>query len=243
MFFQPLVDIKSRKIVAIEALIRWQHPTLGLIFPDDFIKSAEQTGLILPIGEWVLRTACQKNKQWQEAGYPLIRISVNVSSIQFKQESMDTLVKSILEETGLKPEYLELELTEGIILENPEKMLETLNNLKNFGVSLTVDDFGTGYSNLSYLKNFPVKRLKIDRSFIKDLPDDVDDKTIVQSITSMANSLKMRVVAEGAETIGQLAFLEDIHCDEVQGYLLSKPLSEAEIIKLLKKDAPFTNFQ
>lgn len=222
--YQPLFDVKSDTIISAEALLRWQHPVRGLIPPIEFIQLAEESGLIIPIGDWVLKTACQQNKAWQNMGLPPIKVAVNVSSIQFKQDNILQTVKTVLEDTKLEPQYLDLELTEGIMMENTQLFISVMNVLKNIGVGLVIDDFGTGYSSLSYIKRFPVNKIKIDKSFIHDIHFDKDGRAIVQAIIAMARKLNLRVVAEGVETAEQAQFLKAQLCDEIQGYFYSRPL-------------------
>ncbi|HXZ80258.1 MAG TPA: EAL domain-containing protein [Terriglobales bacterium] len=223
LVYQAQVDISSGNITGSEALLRWRHPELGLVPPDKFIPIAENSGLILPIGEWVLRTACQQAKRWQDEGLAVLPVSVNVSPIQFRQKGFPELVKKVLCETGLSPMHLELELTEGLIILSAEVVLSVLEKLTEMGVRLSIDDFGTGYSNLSYLRQFPVYKLKIDRSFVKDVAVDPDDAAITAAIISMAKSLDLRVIAEGVENEEQMAMLRAQHCDECQGYYFSMP--------------------
>ena len=233
LHYQPLVDIKSGQITGMEALLRWNHPELGLVAPMEFIPLAEETGLIIPIGEWVLRTACAQARAWQDAGLPPLRLAVNLSARQFQKDLVGT-VTSILQETGLEPRYLELELTETVIMQNPETAVATLDALDHMGVRLSIDDFGTGYSSLSYLKRFPINTLKIDRSFVCDIPRDADDMLITTAIISLAHSLGMQVVAEGVESQAQLAFLQNQHCDVMQGYYFSKPLTVEAFTELVR---------
>ncbi len=240
LHYQPQIDLFTGEIVGMEALIRWVEPEKGIILPDRFIPLAEETCLIIPIGEWVLHQACKDNKYLQNKGVPPIKVAVNMSLCQFiRQENLMELVARILFEAGLKPEHLELELTESICMENVENTVHTLKEFNSMGVELSIDDFGTGYSSLSYLKHLPIKKLKIDRSFIKDLPDDPDDETIVTTIIAMAHNLKMKVIAEGVETVNQLKFLHSLKCDEVQGYLFSKPLPLDEFIEFIKNKERF----
>ena len=234
LHYQPKVDIRSGRIIGMEALVRWQHPTKGLIPPMQFIPLAEETGLIVPIGEWVLRTACARNKSWQEQGLPPLRIAVNLSARQFTHENLLQDVARVLNETGLDAAFLELEITESMVMHDPEHAIELLNKLKAMGISISIDDFGTGYSSLSYLKRFPIDSVKIDRSFIRDLPLDGDDAAITQAIIAMAHGLKLKVIAEGVETGEQLSFLRAHKCDEMQGYYFSKPLPEHEFILLVQ---------
>ena len=236
LHYQPQVDGVTGRIIGAEALIRWQHPERGLVGPFDFISVAEETGLIGEIGEWVLRTACTQSVAWQNAGLPRIRMAVNVSSRQFGNANLATLIETGLRETGLAPGDLELELTESMIMRDVEQCIAVLRTLKQLGVKLAVDDFGTGYSSLSYLKRFPIDVLKIDRSFVSDIDaGEGDDAAIVASIIALAHILKLTVVAEGVETAGQLAFLQGQACDDMQGYFFSKPLAEADFTALLAK--------
>lgn len=234
LHYQPKVDIRSGRIIGMEALVRWQHPTKGLIPPMQFIPLAEETGLIVPIGEWVLRTACARNKSWQEQGLPPLCISVNLSARQFAYENLLQDVARVLNETGLDAAFLELEITESMVMHDPEHAIELLNKLKAMGISISMDDFGAGYSLLGYLKRFPINSVKIDRSFIKDLPLDGDDAAITQAIIAMAHGLKLKVIAEGVETGEQLNFLRAHGSDEMQGYYFSKPLPEHEFILLVQ---------
>jgi diguanylate cyclase (GGDEF)-like protein/PAS domain S-box-containing protein len=236
LMYQPQSDLASGKLIGAEALLRWQHPRLGLIPPDKFIRIAENSGLIIPIGEWVLRTGCAQARQWQEQGLPAVPVAVNVSAVQFRQEHFLEIIKKVLAETGLSPQYLELELTESLIMSNSETIVSMLRQLKGTGVKLSIDDFGTGYSSLSYLKHFPVYKLKVDRSFVRDIPLDPDDAAITSTIISMAKSLNLKAIAEGVETAEQMAFLRQHHCDEIQGYYFSKPL-HAEDFATFARDA------
>ena len=232
LHYQPRVAIDSLKIVGVEALVRWQHPQLGLVPPMDFIPLAEETGLILPIGEWVLREACRQNRDWQNKGFAPMRVGVNISARQFQQQHLAETVLRILEETDLGPEFLELELTESSIMSNAEATIVVLTKLQTMGIAISVDDFGTGFSSLSYLKRLPIDSLKVDQSFVRELATDPDDAALVMAIVSLAHTLRLRVVAEGVETQEQLRFLRLLRCDEIQGYLISKPLP-VEGIELL----------
>lgn len=223
LHYQPQIDLPSGKVIGMEALLRWESSALGNIPPSRFIPLAEETGLILPIGDWVLETACKQAKEWHLAGYHDLRMAVNISVCQFKQSNFIERLDHILQETGLDPEYLEVELTESIVMERSEETLMTLTDLKIRGMKLAIDDFGTGYSMLSYLKYFPIDRIKIDRSFIRDITTDSDDAAITEAIVVMAHSLKLKVVAEGVETKEQLEFLRRCGCEEVQGYYFSRP--------------------
>jgi diguanylate cyclase (GGDEF)-like protein/PAS domain S-box-containing protein len=226
--YQPQFDLTENKMVAVEALVRWNHPKKGILLPIDFIPLAEETGLIVSIGEWVLRKACKENKKWQEEGLPPIRIAVNVTLQQFKQQNLVELVKEVLAETKLSPEYLELELTENVIISSKEVM-RTVTALKDLGITIAIDDFGTGYSSLSYLKRIPLDRLKIDSSFIQHIQSKSDDDVIVRAVIAMAKSLDLEVLAEGVETENQLNFLKKNNCGEIQGFYFSRPLTEEQL--------------
>jgi diguanylate cyclase (GGDEF)-like protein/PAS domain S-box-containing protein len=238
LVYQPQINVATEEIVGLEALIRWQQPELGLVPPDRFIRIAENTGLILPIGEWTLREACSAARKWQEQGLPAVPVAVNVSAVQFRQEGFRDLVKAVLRETGLAPQYLELELTESLLLSTGGLTLPILQDLKVMGVKLAIDDFGTGYSSLSYLRYFPVNKLKIDRSFIQAAPANPDDAAIASAIISMAKSLNLKTLAEGVENEAQMSFLRACHCDEVQGYYFSKPLTFDQVNEKLSR-APY----
>ena len=233
LHYQPRLAVDSLKITGVEALVRWQHPQLGLVSPAEFIPLAEDNGLIVPIGEWVLRTACRQARQWQEKGLPALRVGVNVSARQFHQQHLAETVLKILEETSLAPEYLELELTESSIMSNAQATIDVLTRLKAMGVTISIDDFGTGFSSLSYLKRLPIDALKIDRAFIRDVSTDPDDAALVMAIVTLAHNLRLQVVAEGVETDEQLRFLHLLRCDEVQGYRFSKPLAASGLEQLL----------
>jgi diguanylate cyclase (GGDEF)-like protein/PAS domain S-box-containing protein len=232
--YQPQMDIGTGRITGLEALLRWQHPELGLVPPDKFIRIAENSGLIMPIGEWVLRTACSQARKWQDEGLPAVPVAVNVSAVQFRQEGFRELIRRVLHETGLASQYLELELTESLLLSNADVRLLVLQELKAMGLRLAIDDFGTGYSSFSYLRQFPVSKLKIDRSFIRDVAVNPDDAAITTAIISMAKSLNLKVIAEGVENEEQMSFLRAHHCDEIQGYYFSKPLSTDEVVDKLR---------
>ncbi len=235
VYYQPQIDIKTNKIIGAEALVRWQHPDLGLVFPTEFIGLAEETGLIVPIGEWVIRKVCSQSKKWQDAGYEKVCISVNLSARQFQQRNLVSNIAAILQETGLDPQYLGLEITESIAMKNADFTIAALMELKKMKIHLSLDDFGTGYSSLSYLKRFPLETLKIDRSFVRDITTDPNDAAIVTAVVALAHSLKLSVVAEGVETEGQLSFLKSHDCDHVQGYIFSHPLSEENYLKTLRE--------
>lgn len=233
LHYQPLIDVQTKKIVSLEALMRWNHPTLGLIPPAVFIPVAEASSLIIPMGTWAIKSACIQNKAWQDKGLPKVTLSVNISGEQFKQENFVETIKNILEETGLKGQYLELELTESALFVDVNEVLLKLKQLKAIGVSINLDDFGTGYSSLSYINQFPIDKVKIDQSFIKNLSQSQKSKTIIQAVMLMAKSFHMKVVAEGVETAEQLHILGKLETDEVQGFYLSKPMSVEDATKLL----------
>ena len=234
LVYQPQVDIASGSITGMEALIRWRSPELGLVLPDKFIRVAESAGLIIAIGAWVLRTACVQMMTWLREGLPVVPIAVNVSAVQFRQEGFRELIRQVLHETGLAPRYLELEVTESLLLSNADVMFEVLRELKEMGLKLVIDDFGTGYSSLSYLRQFPFTKLKIDRSFIREVAVNPDDAAITNAIISMSKSLGLKVVAEGVEDLAQLSFLRERQCDEYQGYLFSRPLSAEDAASKLR---------
>lgn len=235
--YQPQINISSGKITGMEALLRWQSSELGLVMPDKFIRIAENTGLITTIGEWVLRNACMQIKKWQEEGLLVVPIAVNVSAVQFRHEGFRELIRRVLLETGIDPAYLELELTESLLLSNADVMFEVLRDLKEMGLKLVIDDFGTGYSSLSYLRHFPVTKLKIDRSFIREVAINPDDAAITTAIISMSKGLSLTVIAEGVESHAQLAFLRDHMCDEFQGYYFSRPLSVQDASTKLRQNS------
>jgi len=234
LHYQAKVDINTGGITGVEALIRWQHPELGMVSPDSFIPLTEETGLIVPIGRWVLKTACAQNKAWQDQGLPPIRVSVNLSSRQFNDRYLLEDIAKILKETGLDPEYLELELTESMVMYNPDHAVKLLTQMKAMGLHVAIDDFGIGYSSLAHLKRFPLDAIKVDRSFIKDLMAHREDAAITEAIIAMGKSLKLKVVAEGVETKDQLSFLRKHDCDEMQGYYFSKPVTQNEFAQILQ---------
>jgi diguanylate cyclase (GGDEF)-like protein/PAS domain S-box-containing protein len=234
LLYQPQVDLRTERIFAVEALIRWNHPTSGMIAPMKFIPMAEESGLIVPIGDWVLHEACRQNKAWQNAGLPPIHVCVNVSARQFKERNLVGRVVDALKDSGLDAKYLELEVTESLIMQDVELAVATMEELQGLGVQLSIDDFGTGYSSLSALKNFPVARLKIDKSFIDGLPADESDKAVAGAVISLGQKLNLKVIAEGVETNAQVAFLRENHCDEMQGYHFSRPVTAGEIEELLR---------
>jgi diguanylate cyclase (GGDEF)-like protein/PAS domain S-box-containing protein len=234
LHYQPKVNLDTGEITGGEALIRWQHPDRGLVPPSQFVPIAEDCGLILQIGRWVLREACSQARAWQNAGLPPLRIAVNVSAVEFRDKGFAERVQTVLSETGLEARYLELELTEGVLMEDAESMVSVLQELKRMGVHLAVDDFGTGYSSLSYLRQFPIDVLKIDQSFVHQITADPDDSMIVSAIINMAKSLKHVVVAEGVETREQRNYLQAQHCAEGQGNLFSRPLAAARFAHFMK---------
>ncbi|MGZ5800739.1 MAG: bifunctional diguanylate cyclase/phosphodiesterase, partial [Burkholderiaceae bacterium] len=234
LHYQPQVDLRSGKIIGVEALIRWNHPDFGMIVPSRFIALAEETGLIVPIGAWVIRTACAQNKAWQRAGHDNIKIAVNLSARQFTQHDLVELIAFALAETKLDPQYLEIELTESMVMADVERAIEILRKLNELGVQISIDDFGTGYSSLSYLKRFPIDVLKVDQSFVRDITIDPDDAAIVTSIISLAHSLRLQVVAEGVETAEQLDYLQGNDCDVMQGYHFSRPLPAVQFEQMLQ---------
>lgn len=237
LHYQPQIDLAHDRIIGVEALIRWQHPELGLVPPNDFISLLEETGLIVPVGEWVLRTACAQSRAWQEQGLAPVRMAVNLSARQFSDPGLITVLRRTLEATNLAADLLELEITESLLMRSTERTLKTLDELSALGTKLAIDDFGTGYSSLSYLKRFPVDSLKIDRSFIRDVVTDADDHAIVSAVIAMAHRLKLRVIAEGVETETQLELLRQHGCDAFQGYLFSRPVPAREMTELFQRGA------
>ena len=235
LYYQPEVDINTGEVIGIEALLRWQEQGRGLTLPGEFIPFAEDSGLIVPIGEWVMRAACTQNRVWQERGLKPVSIAVNLSMRQFRQKNFLDAVARILKETGLDPKYLDLELTESVLMEDAESVIDILNKLKATGIRLTIDDFGTGYSSLEYLKRMPINMLKIAQSFIRDITSDPDDATIATTIIRMGHSLGIEVIAEGVETVEQLNLLKGMQCDKIQGYLASRPVPAGEVEKFLEK--------
>ncbi|MBI6851863.1 EAL domain-containing protein [Pseudomonas lijiangensis] len=235
VFYQPKLCLRSGRLLGMEALLRWNHPEKGMIRPDQFISVAEETGLIIPIGKWVARQSCRMSKALTEAGFGNLQVAINVSPKQFSDPDLVSSIASILEEEALDASLLELELTEGLLLEATEDTRQQLDSLKKLGLSLAMDDFGTGYSSFSYLKKFPIDVIKIDRSFIRDIPDDEDDMEITSAVIAMAHNLKLKVVAEGIETAAQLKFLRRHRCDVGQGYLFDKPIPGEELIEKLKR--------
>jgi diguanylate cyclase (GGDEF)-like protein len=239
LHYQPQFDLRRGKIVGAEALLRWQHPDLGLVAPDRFLPVAEQTGLIVPIGEWVLREACQQARKWHEAGHRGLRISVNVASQQFQLPTFAATVRGVLDEFDFEPMLLELEITESSLLNDVEATANTLHELREMGVRLAIDDFGTGYSSLAYLKRLPIDVLKIDQSFVRNLVEDSDDATITMTIVNMAKGLGLSTTAEGVETFQQLLLLGSYGCHRMQGYLFGRPVEPEAFLSWLK-DPPFS---
>jgi diguanylate cyclase (GGDEF)-like protein len=238
LYYQPKADTTTGKAHSAEALIRWRHPQHGLILPDEFIPAAEESGLINSIGEWVLREACRKCKEWQLDGLPLQRVAVNVAASQFRHGNLLEVIRRALDDAGLEARHLELELTESAVMINPEESAEILEHLSRMGVLVSVDDFGTGYSSISYLRRFPIDKLKIDRGFVKDLMTRKEDASIVRAIISLAHGLRLKVIAEGVETAEQLQFLQNLGCDQYQGYHFSPPLPALEFAKLARSWVP-----
>ena len=235
LHYQPQVDLGNGKIIGMEALARWRHPQLGMVPPGVFIPLAEETGLIGQIGAWVLREACRQNKAWQAEGLPPLRVAVNLSARQFCQRDITVIVAKALADSGLDPRFLELEITESMLMQDVDATIGIMQQLKAIGISFSLDDFGTGYSSLSYLKRFPLETLKIDQSFVRDIPHDKDDSAIAAAIIAMASALGLKVIAEGVETLEQLAFLSAQHCTSMQGYYFSKPLPASEFAALLRQ--------
>ncbi len=236
LHYQPKVSGPARQFHSVEALIRWRHPERGLIPPDHFIPLAEESGLIVPIGEWVLREACRQARAWEDQGLPSVRVAVNVSALQFRRLSLVETVRRALADARIDAECLEIELTESAVMSHPEESIDTLERLSRMGVLVSVDDFGTGYSSMTYLRRFPIDKLKIDRSFIASLMTSADDASIVRAIISLAHGLRLKVVAEGVETAEQLAMLESLGCDQYQGYYFSPPLTAAALEALMRRE-------
>jgi EAL domain-containing protein (putative c-di-GMP-specific phosphodiesterase class I) len=236
LHYQAKADLVTGAISGFEALLRWQHPERGLVPPIEFIPILEDTGAIIPVGEWVLRSVCEQIKAWQAAGITPRPVSVNVSARQFQRRDLDAVLARIIEEAGIDPAYLQLELTESLLMKDAAETARTLTRLKALGIRLAVDDFGTGYSSLAYLKRFPLDELKIDRAFIRDIVTDPSDAAIALSVISLAHSLRLKVVAEGVETEEQLGFLRTHGCDEMQGFYFSRPAQVADSTQALVED-------
>jgi EAL domain-containing protein (putative c-di-GMP-specific phosphodiesterase class I) len=233
VFYQPIIDIETGRVTGAEALVRWFHPTLGMVMPDAFIPLAEETGIILDIGEAVLREACRQIMEWRAHGIDLGRVTVNLSARQLQQEDLVSRVAGILQSTGVPAKLLQLEITEGAVMKNVDHAIAMLHQLRQMGIGIALDDFGTGYSSLTYLKRLPVDAVKIDRSFVRDIEHDASDATIVSTVIAMAENLGLRVIAEGVETPEQLAFLRARGCAEFQGYLFSKPVPPEQFAGLM----------
>jgi EAL domain-containing protein (putative c-di-GMP-specific phosphodiesterase class I) len=237
LHYQPKINLNSGAIIGAEALIRWTSPTRGQVPPLDFIPIAEDSGLILPIGAWVLQEACAQSRAWVDAALPKTTMAVNVSSVQFRNENFLEDLFAILSKTGMDPKYLELEVTESVLMRHAEVAASILQTLRGRGIRVSIDDFGTGYSSLSYLRNFPLDALKIDQSFVREISATPDETTIVRAIISMGRSLNLRIIAEGVETAGDLAFLKAQGCDEGQGYYFSRPVPAEQFARLLTLNA------
>jgi EAL domain-containing protein (putative c-di-GMP-specific phosphodiesterase class I) len=235
VFYQPKVSLTSGRIVGAEALVRWLHPRMGQVAPGEFIPLAEETGLIIPLGEFVLTSVCNQLRDWLAAGIDAPRVAVNISARQFRQEDLAATVRKRIVDAGIDGSMIELELTESMVMHDADGAIGTLRELKSLGVSLALDDFGTGYSSLTYLKRFPIDTLKIDRSFIRDINNNKDDAAIANAVVAMAHSLNLNVVAEGVETLEQLELLRHHLCDEIQGYYFSHPLPAADFQALLRE--------
>ena len=236
IYYQPKIDIAAGHVTGVEALLRWQHPELGLLLPDRFIRLAEETGLIVGIGLWTLRTVCTRAKAWQALGMAPLPVAVNLSAREFHQENLAANLAEILRTTGLTPGLLELEITESMVMRNPEQAVKLMEKLRNMGVRIAIDDFGTGYSSLAYLKRFPINSLKVDQSFVRDLPHNSDDVAITRAVIAMAHSLQMNVIAEGVEHQAQFDLLHKEGCDEFQGYFCHPPMGEEDLIRYIKSD-------
>ncbi|UCZ52063.1 EAL domain-containing protein [Bacillus shivajii] len=241
LYYQPQIDMKEKKVIGVEALIRWRDDELGNIPPSSFIPLAEETGLIVPIGNWVLEQACKQGKEWYDKGI-VLRMGINISPIQFQRPDFVGNVKRVLDNTGLPPEQLDLEITENDLLYNREECFKTLKRLKELGIKISIDDFGTGYSSLGYLRRFPIDTLKIDQSFIREVIENTNDQAIVTSIIQLAHNMNLRVIAEGVETADMVKFLNEKHCDEMQGFLYSKPLPADEVTNFILKTTPVMIF-
>ncbi|UVM59336.1 EAL domain-containing protein [Pseudomonas sp. B21-010] len=235
LHYQPQIDLRSGLVQGVEALLRWRHPEQGLVLPGQFIQIAEQSGLIVPIGEWVISECCRQGQVWREAGIAPVRIAFNLSAVQFSHSDVEGTIRRALIESGFDPNFLELELTESVLIRNTEQVLNTVQRLKQLGVMVSVDDFGTGYSSLAYLQRFDVDKLKIDQAFVRDLCQNTNDKTIVRAIIQMAHALNLRTIAEGVEDEATLACLQQLECDEVQGYLIAKPMQEEQLATFIRE--------
>jgi diguanylate cyclase (GGDEF)-like protein len=236
LYYQPKIDLATGKVNSVEALVRWHHPELGMIPPNEFIPIAEETGMITTIGYWVLESACHQLRQWQESGFSDISVAVNLSAVQFSQQDLLKRILNTLSEAGICPNQLELEITESTIMQDIDAAASTMRALHCSGMHISIDDFGTGYSSLTHLKRFPINTIKIDRSFIRDITTDSDDAVIVSAIISMAHSMGLKVIAEGVETVEQLNILRELQCNEIQGFLFSPPVPQDEATALLDQD-------
>ncbi len=236
LHYQPKVTIRTGCIESVEALVRWEHPVRGLLLPHDFIPLAEDTGLIVPLGAWVIQQACREARQWQNAGLPRFRVAVNISAVQFLQKDLSDVIMGVLRETGLDPDCLDLEITESLLMHDPEGAMKTLSRIRSNGVHVSIDDFGTGYSSFAYLKQFPLDKLKIDRSFIAEIDKNPNDAAIVRTIITLGHSLNLQVIAEGVETTDQFTILKDLDCDAYQGFYMTRPLPSDQLAELLKND-------
>ncbi len=238
LHYQAQVDFKTNVIKGVEALLRWQNPYLGSVTPTQFIPVAEESGLIIPIGKWVMRTACAQNVAWQKQGLPPVCMAVNLSLRQLTDDNLIDDIRTALNDSGMTPNLLELEITESMVMHNPVRIIAVLTKIKTLGVRLAIDDFGTGYSSLAQIKHFPIDTLKVDRSFIRNVPQDVEDKAITEAIIAMGRTLSLTVIAEGVETIEQMNFLKDRSCDEMQGFYFSKPIIPEQFADLLREHVP-----
>jgi diguanylate cyclase (GGDEF)-like protein len=237
LHYQPKIDMATRRIIGAEALVRWQHPQIGLVHPAEFIPLAEETGLVVPLGEWVMREAFRQNAAWRKASLPPIRIAINLSARQFRLDQLPDIVADGLAAAGAVAESFVFELTESVVMQDAERALTVMHSLKQLGISLSLDDFGTGYSSLSYLRRFPIDEVKIDRSFVRDLHRNQDDAAIAGAVVALAHSLGLKVVAEGVEMEEQVRVLENLSCDQVQGYFFGRPLDVAEFEDRLRREA------
>jgi EAL domain-containing protein (putative c-di-GMP-specific phosphodiesterase class I) len=235
LHYQAKLDLKTKEITGVEALLRWQHPDLGMVAPARFIAIAEETGLIVPIGRWVLKTACAQNVAWQRDGLPPLCTAVNLSARQFADENFLPDLAAALEESGMQPELLEIEISEGLVMKHPEHGIKALTAIKQMGVRIAIDDFGVGYSLLAQIKRFPIDTLKVDRSFIRDLAENAENRSITEAIIAMGKTLSLTVVAEGVETQEQQAFLSDHACDAMQGFYFSKPIPHDEFASFMRQ--------
>lgn len=236
LYYQPKLDVSSGRIMAMEALVRWQHPHLGLLAPSEFIQLAEESGMIMELGEWVLREACRQNMEWHDHGLQGLRMAVNLSGYQLQHTRLMDLVRSVLDDSGMPADCLEFEITESVIMQNPDYAVSVLNEITSLGIHISIDDFGTGYSSLSHLKRFTVNTLKIDKSFVRDVEKSTTDAAIATAIIAMGSSLKLKVIAEGVETEEQMEFLRENNCDQVQGFLFSKPLPADQALEVLRQN-------